>query len=639
MKVSVKHKYLPFGAVDQDGILDVLDSGNIVISIGLPQVIADDNPVSYVGGNMFEDEIMGIFEDMALGNYISPNRTAVLADYDCCDVVQRSEEPRQLAGALNGLLVDTSDNDTVFVDPSAGIVNALKFVGVSEMNVVYTREDFPANEVEKTAQYAYQEGIAYRNPAGLNADESAKVITQIESRFIIDNKKAMDIKSYSCLIGETREWLKEHQLFLGSLGHWVEHFPKSRGYEINPYHPMAYRFIDEVTQEADDRVSYFLRTGGSGSRIFDLFPNCFRYLPSQIETTFSRNRTRFKNIDVAFVAIAYEVRNAQRGVAPVMSVLGEDVRYLATDLSLVQADRGCVISDNCFVYDIPGTDLYFSRYARGRRSCLNMAPLYRTYSEAAEHGTMIWLVSSRHTDPVLLVKGMGTHYLFNMQTKPPGTYYRRQGLRYEIVSEESIINTNEGAKYGLKCMIECPGDAHQFVRRKFPCWPFRAKLELRADDYVCSERYLLLRKPNDGRVNVPVLRVLQRNYEQGSNSYVMVEGDPTGNRTWLSDPGDTGENERPVMHVYEPGPQCSSSCIWHFVDYEGNTIKRCSVKHMTGFAYALDSIYYPMDFESFKRVRFGDDIGDYYDNEVTIAPMIFEEGEEVMDLREEDDYV
>jgi len=402
------------------------------------------------------------------------------------------------------------------------------------------------------------------------------------------HRRFVEFRSTPISNPSVRLFLKNAALFLGSLGHWCANYEKARGYEINPYHPMAYKYIDNVSleesEENNERVLYRMRSGAPGNRVYALFPQYYRYLPSQLEGSYARQVTRHKMIDVAVISTTQPILELPRAPPPVLTVLGPDIRFISCSIDLNQLHVGQFKNCDGVNYDVPGVDLFFSRY---RRNLGNRPVLHRTYVGAKTErcNTDVWIVSSRHCDPVKVVEGIGTHYVFNLNCKPHGTFYRRLGIRYEVVAPVPSLVTSMGTVFGVRCMVPVPGEYYSCSQKKIKTWSITSHDDLGLDNFVCVERFLSLTAPRELRP--------------------------------------------PDLTLYEISDNCNRHCRWPFTNHRGDTIWMCSVRHTANFVIALDSIYHPIDFEKFKDIKFGDDIGDYYDTEATIAPIVFEEQDDI----------
>jgi hypothetical protein len=573
MKVNLKSDFLPRGACDSRGILDITADGIAIISTGIPDTIPDDNPWEYTAGNMMEDEMFDMFADIARGAYVSPNRGAEFANYECCDIIQSSQGIKSITGAMNNLMVDVQDENTVFVDPSAGIVNALKNVSVDKFQVVYTHPEFPLTQVQKTFSYAESDSIVMKQPLDLIRTNRTLVGDVVTNR-----GKRLPFYSIDLSDKREREKWNDYNLYLGSLGHWCASYQYARGYEFNPYHPLAYKYMDDVVQEKQDYITYRLFSGAPGLRHYKLFPDYYRYQTQQISTVYKKTKLRAQDLDVVLVSSAYPIYNLPRAPNPVVNFLTDDVRFIVAPVSLQQEDQGVDIVHDMVIYDTVGTDTYFSRYGRMKKKTrYKIVELHRTYEEALkvkQEKDKVYFVTSRHTDPQEVKQGQGTHYLYSLGEKIEGTWNKRFGDGYSIVSSQSSITTSSGTHYGHKCVALVEGTEYTYRRSATKAYEF---LTLTAEDkWLCPEQFLTLT-----------------------------------------------ENDRKTHDLYDLMPECSS-CRVNFTDLAGNVRTFCSQNHTMNAVYSLDSLYYHVAFDVFKKIKFGDDIGDYFDTEIKINPLAYE---------------
>jgi hypothetical protein len=570
MRVNLKQSFLPRDAVDNNGILDFLYDGEAVISTGIPKTIPDDNPWEYTAGNMMEDDMFDFFADFGQGVYVSPNRGAVFAEYECCDILQNRQGVKSVTGALNNLMVDVRDAETVFVDPSPGIINAVKNVSLTEITVAYTHPEFPLAQVQKLQDYAAEDRIVVHQ-----CDDVEKTAKTLIGRVSTSDGRTHPVYSMDLSRREERAKLREKVLYLGSLGHWCSDYPYGRGFEYNPYHPMAYKYIDNVVQETSDLITYRIFSGAPGIRRFKLFPDYYRYQVDQVAAVYKKTKLRASDLEVVLISCAYEISDLPRVPPPVVNVLSDDVRFFSSSMRIEQEGHGILKADGVVVYDVPGTDTYYSRYQRGIKQGLVMVRLHTSFIAAQGLlGAYTYMVTSRHTDPQLIRVGQGTHYLYTSDSKVTGEWYQRKGDTYAIVSDKPQLTVPTGTIYGNKCVMLVPGDQYILAREKIVAYEYT---EVGEDDgWVCGDQFLTL-TPRNTRKHV----------------------------------------------LYEPTEECDS-CEVRFLDRMGNIKKLCCQSHKTGVVYSLDSLYYTVPFNTFKDIKFGDDIGDYFDTETQIQPIAFE---------------
>jgi len=378
--------------------------------------------------------------------------------------------------------------------------------------------------------------------------------------------------------------------YLGSMGSNCSKFQRALGYELNPYHVRSYRSIENASL-MDGCVTYNLK-GSSSLRYFHLFPqNHYRYLPAQLLKYAMTVRAPSRTMSNVFVSTTEPMleRSLMRLPPPPLSIFTSDVRFIACngDFNDSTHGEGLERSNGHYIWDVPGYDTYYSRFARVRKRAeffgMRYPMLYSSFQEASgENPTSdIWLVTSQHVDPVRVVLVAGTHYSYWLDSCPVGSFYFRYGSYYSVISEESSLNTVNGTVAGVRNVVALPGGDYRIKRDRIPLWAY-------------LPRYYLHRSP-----------------------YVLIA------QCLTSDPGSV--QRTPVSYAYAVSPHCSSECISCLVNCEGDSVQVCMVDHTLAFAYSFSTVYIPVRFDQFSRIPWQDEfVNDYPESQVVEAPEEFQ---------------
>jgi len=589
MKVKFDSKLVDSSLIEDYAILDIKSNDERVqITTGMSVSIPDLNPWNYTDDDQMMDEIIDMFQLIGSQSYVSPLVGAQLAHFKPCDVVQAKTAPmRPVVGGLNHLLVDSEVGDLVAVDPGKGIVSAVMEAGLSTFVAAYSHSDVSKTEVHDLLQYAYRDGV--------NVDFLAdgQPLTSCPMGPI-----TVQVPYHVDLLRERGDYMVgDATVYLGSNGHLVNRFTNARGYEANPYHFSAHRYIENTEEVGRGEVIYNLRSGGALKR-FQLFPDgMFRYLPQQLYRYHRLVKASVKSMQAFFVDLSRPLLSGMRAPPPPMRVMTTDVRFMVVvgTFNNMGSDFGELCQTDHMVTDVPGYDLYYSRYRRVREEAALQNKKYPklciSYAHAIEErrvqGGDIWLVSSVHVDPVRVYTGDGTHYLYWMREPPRGAYTRRIGCMYSVISEESSMMTNEGSVTGVRCVSVVAGTQYELHRKKIPVWPFHPG-------------------------------------KHGDDPFV----DPVRFYT-CTVPDDPDPSHKPAKFYYERGGECDVNCLRSHVNANGDFREYCFEKHAINPVYCMDALYQPVAFDQFSNIPWADEfVSDYYENEVPLLPIGFEEGGE-----------
>jgi len=272
MKVSIVGEKISPEVIEDFGVLDILEGDDkLSLLVGLSEKIPMLNNWEYDDNDMMADLFWDMGVQIGQGNYVSPNVGAQFANFVPCDIIQKKTAPLKPAtGSLNHLLIDTEMKDPILVDPGKGVINALKDAGKVDAIIAYTNSEFPKDEILDTLKWAKEDGVRVNFlPGG-----------DLLSTIVHDGYQTV-VPYHNGLLTHDLDLFGESTVYLGSNGQAVARVPRSRGYEVNPYHVAAHRYIDNATEEHPGSVVYSLRSGGRMKR-FTLFPYMYRYLPQQL---------------------------------------------------------------------------------------------------------------------------------------------------------------------------------------------------------------------------------------------------------------------------------------------------------------------------------------------------------------------
>jgi len=571
--------------IEDYAIMDMVAGGDHVqVTTGLPYSVPDKNPCVYDSNDQMFDQMWDMYVSIGQQEYVSPNVGAQFSAYRPCTVLQPPTAPlKPTTGALNHLLLDSNMTDVLAVDPGKGIVKALLDAGQVSVTLAYTSKEFPKEEIRDTLAYAKQDGLKFKFLPGGH-----------ELAIMVYDGYESTVPYHSELLRTVdRSGLGSSSVYLGSSGYMVNRFEKARGYEVNPYHVGAHRFIDNALEQERGVVQYALRSGGPMKRFY-LFPTFYRYLPQQLHRYHRFVKASGKEMSSFFVDFSEPLATASRLPPPPMKVYTSDVRFIVVhgQFNGVSDGPGLLRETMTHVLDVPGYDLFYSRMWRIKQQAEEFGKqsprLLMTFAEAvhvhSEEGGKIWVVSSNHVDPTIVEVGSGTYCMYWTDNPIRGAFSRRCGMRWSVLTKEEHISTPTGSLVGIPCVSLVAGSQYDLHRVKFPVWT-HIPGEFAGDAHVDPVRYLTCEAP----------------YVSGAR--------------------------KPIKFYFERSEYCDDSCMRYHIAPNGDVHEFCCQHHSVNPVFMFDSLYVPIDYDQFSAVPWQDEfVSDYYENEQPMAPLGYEDG-------------